>query len=244
MDKVIALNCPGCNQPVSTDLARCRFCKRPIVVSKISESQAMPAADMTKYMNAYKSIVAENPAHKSLNGALTVCYINMKLYDKAIEVFHKIMDDNTDNPELFFNAAVCHLRGKKPFSCQRTDIDTAIKYATTANSLQPNAINYLLLSYIKHDYFERKYLQISPSWRDELEAADSYGANKETIKELGAALNVQLPEVITQRFMASDSVQAQPYPTPFVAQPASQSNSENETSASILSSLFGKFKRK
>ena len=164
----------------------------------------------------------------------------MKLYDKAIEVFDKIMDDNTDNPELFFNTAVCHLRGKKPFSCQRTDIDTAIKYAKAANSLQPNAINHLLLSYIKHDYFERKYLQISPSWQDELEAADSYGANEETVKELGAALNVQLPEVITQRFMAPNSIQTPPEPTPFVSQPAS----ENGASTSILSSLFGKFKRK
>ena len=207
MDKVIALNCPGCNQPVSTDQVKCRFCKRPIVVQRISEIQSMPAVEMSKYMNAYKSIVADNPAHIGLNGAL----------------------------------AVCHLRGKKPFQCQRSDIDAAIKYVNAANSLQPNAMNHLLLSYIKQDYFERKYLQVSPSWRDELEAAESYGANEDTVKELCAALNVQMPGEITKRFEAPTPLLE---PTSDVSMPMSNGNSDNASSPSILSSLFGKLKRR
>ena len=241
MDKVLAFNCPGCKQPVSTDQVKCRFCKRQIVIQRISDVQAMPAAEMSNYMNTYKSIVAENPAHKGLNGALAVCYINMKMYDKALDVFNKIMDDNVDNPDMFFNTAVCHLRGKKPFQCQRSDIDAAIKYVNAANSLQPNAMNHLFLSYIKQDYFERKYLQVSPSWRDELETAESYGANEATVKELGAALNVQLPEEITRRFEAPAPL---PEPTPEVSMPMSNGNSDNSSSPSILSSLFGKFKRR
>lgn len=241
MDKVIALNCPGCNQPVSTDQVKCRFCKRPIVVQRISEIQSMPAVEMSKYMNAYKSIVADNPAHIGLNGALAVCYINMKMYDKALDVFNKIMDDNVDNPDIFFNTAVCHLRGKKPFQCQRSDIDAAIKYVNAANSLQPNAMNHLLLSYIKQDYFERKYLQVSPSWRDELEAAESYGANEDTVKELCAALNVQMPGEITKRFEAPTPLLE---PTSDVSMPMSNGNSDNASSPSILSSLFGKLKRR
>ena len=241
MDKVLAFNCPGCKQPVSTDQVKCRFCKRQIVIQRISDIQAMPAAEMSNYMNTYKSIVAENPAHKGLNGALAVCYINMKMYDKALDVFNKIMDDNVDNPDMFFNTAVCHLRGKKPFQCQRSDIDAAIKYVNAANSLQPNAMNHLLLSYIKQDYFERKYLQVSPSWRDELEAAESYGANEATVKELGAALNVQLPEEITKRFEAPAPI---PEPSPVESMPMSNGNSDNASSPSILSSLFGKLKRR
>lgn len=252
MDKVVALNCPGCNQPVSTDQVTCKFCKRPIVIQKISEVQAMPAAEMTKYMNAYKSIAAENPEHKMLNGALAVCYINMKMYDKAIDVFNKIMDDNVDNPDLFFNTAVCHLRGKKPFSCQRADIDAVIKYAEASNTLQPRAITHLLLAYVKHDYFERKYLQISPSWSDELEAADSYGVTPETLKELSGALNLELPEVITCRFAAPQppEMPMQPEPTHFASTPQPQSNNVldklNEATSNVkstLSSLFGKFRR-
>jgi pentatricopeptide repeat protein len=252
MDKVLALNCPGCKQPVTTDQVKCRFCKRQIIIQRISDIQAMPAAERSDYMNTYKSIAAENPAHKGLNGALAVCYINMKMYDKALDVFNKIMDDNVDNPDLFFNTAVCHLRGKKPFQCQRADIDAAIKYVNGANSLKPNAINHLFLSYIKQDYFERKYLQISPSWRDELEAADSYGANETTVKELSDALNVQLPEEITKRFEAPVPPQMppQPEPTPFVSQRGQSQSIEDKVSSaasnvtSTLSSLFGRFKRK
>ncbi|MBR1514655.1 MAG: tetratricopeptide repeat protein [Bacteroidales bacterium] len=245
MDKVIALNCPGCNQPVSTDQVKCRFCKRPIVVQKISEIQAMPAVEMTKYMNVYKSIVAENPMHKSLNGALAVCYINMKMYDKALEVYDKIMDDNIDNPDMFFNTAVCHLRGKKPFQCQRADIDAAIKYVNVANSMQPNAMNHLLLSYIKQDYFERKYLQINPSWQDELENADSYGANETIVKELSSALNVQLPEVITKRFEApAPSPMPILEPAPEVPTPTPNAGNDSASSPSVFSSLFGRFKRR
>lgn len=234
MDKVIALNCPGCNQPVSTDQAQCKFCKRPIVVQKIRDIQTMPATDMTKYMNFYKSIAAENPTHKSLNGALAICYINMKMYDKAIEIFNKIMDDNVDNPDLFFNTAICHLHGKKPFSCQRSDIDEVIKYANASNSLQPRAITYLFLSYVKHDYFTRKYLQINPSWLEELEAADSYGANEDTIKELSEILNIQLPEDITNRFMTQQQTSC-----------TTQKNESNNnvSTKSTLSSLISKFKR-
>lgn len=243
MDKVISLNCPGCNQPVSTDQVKCRFCKRPIIVQKISEIQAMPAAEMSKYMNAYKSIVAENPMHKSLNGALAICYINMKMYDKALEVYDKIMDDNIDNSDMFFNLAVCHLRGKKPFQCQRADIDAAIKYVNAANSMQPNAMNHLLLSYIKQDYFERKYLQINPSWQEELEKADSYGVDEATVNGLSSALNVRLPEVITKRFEAP-APPSMPISELTPEVPTSNACDDRASSASAFSSLFRRFKRR
>lgn len=195
MDKIIALNCPGCNQPTSSDQKQCKFCKRPIVIQH-TDIPSMTMPELAKYMQTYRSVSLANPEHKSINASLALCYMKMKLYDKALEVLNKIMNDNVDNPDIFFYVAVCCLKDKKPFLHQRSEIDMMIDNLGAANSIEMRPIHYLLLSYIRKDYFDRKFLKTSPSWEDELGMAIAMGATQSTANELSTFLGLALPEEI------------------------------------------------
>lgn len=57
-----------------------------------------------------------------------MCYLMLKLYDKALPAFEKAMEDNFDNSETFFYAAVCLLKGRKAFLLTRPEIDKIEEY--------------------------------------------------------------------------------------------------------------------
>jgi tetratricopeptide (TPR) repeat protein len=71
----------------------------------------MSLPEVNKYMGAYRKALAENPDSQELNTSVAMCYL--KLYDKAIPAFEKAIEDNFDNSEIFFYAAVSLLRGKR-----------------------------------------------------------------------------------------------------------------------------------
>ncbi|MDR1681815.1 MAG: hypothetical protein LBS25_00280, partial [Candidatus Symbiothrix sp.] len=107
----------------------------------------------------------------------------------------KAMDDNFDNPETFFYAAVSRLRGQKAFVAQRADIDKILEYLNAAIMIEPKGIYHYFLSYIKYDYFHRKYLNISPNHIEEYETANETGVSDEEIQQLFSVLCVEKPEV-------------------------------------------------
>lgn len=83
----------------------------------------MPLPQISKYADSYKKTLAENPDSQDLNLSIGICYLRLKMYEKASASFEKAMEDNFDNPEPFFLAAVSLLRGKKPFVTLRPVID-------------------------------------------------------------------------------------------------------------------------
>lgn len=164
--QIIELTCPGCGSRVTTNQKECEWCHKPIIISTFNSVYNMPMPEINKYAGTYKKALSENPDYKELNNAIAMCYLKLKLYDKALQAFEKAMEDNFDNSETFFYAAVCLLKGKKAFLAQRTDIDKAIEYINAALMIEPRGIYYYFLSYIKYDYFERKYLNTTPNYQE------------------------------------------------------------------------------
>lgn len=164
--QIIELTCPGCGSRVTTNQKECEWCHKPIIISTFNSVYNMPMPEINKYAGTYKKALSENPDDKELNNSIAMCYLKLKLYDKALQAFEKAMEDNFDNSETFFYAAVCLLKGKKAFLAQRTDIDKAIEYINAALMIEPRGIYYYFLSYIKYDYFERKYLNTTPNYQE------------------------------------------------------------------------------
>lgn len=163
---VIEMNCPGCGARVSTGQSECEWCHKPIIISTFNSVYSMPMPEVNKFAGAYRKALAENPDNQELNNSVAMCYLKLKLYDKALSAFEKAMEDNFDYSETFFYAAVCLLKGKKAFLTQRADIDKAIEYINAALMIEPRGIYYYFLSYIKYDYFERKYLNTLPNYQE------------------------------------------------------------------------------
>ncbi|NWJ40695.1 MAG: hypothetical protein HXX12_06965 [Geothrix sp.] len=151
-------------------------------------------AEVNKYANAYRKALAENPDSLDLSISVGMCFLKMKMYDKALLAFEKVMPENFDNSEVFFYASISLLQGKKAFLHSRPVIDRIQEYIHAALMIEPRGIYYYLLAYIKHDYFNRKYLNTSPTWQEALAQAKTAGLAAMDVEQLYELLGVERPE--------------------------------------------------
>lgn len=156
----------------------------------------MPAPEVNKYAGAYKKALMEHPDSVELNKSIAMCYLKLRLYDKALISFEKAIEDNFDDSETYFYAAVCCLNGKKAFLTQRPVIDKALEYINAALMIEPRGIYYYFMAYIKYDFFERKYLNTSPNYRDCITLARQAGTSDADISMLYSILGVDRPSVL------------------------------------------------
>lgn len=194
--QVIELNCPGCGARVNTGQTECEWCHKPIVISTFNSVYAMPMPEVNKYAGIYRKALAENPDDITLNNSVAMCYLKLKLYDKALPAFEKAMEDNFDNSETFFYAAICLLGGKKAFLTPRPNIDKIEEYINAALMIEPKGIYYYFHAYIKYDYFFRKSFKTEPTYMDLLNEAENVGVSEYDKEQLFAILGITKPEVL------------------------------------------------
>ncbi len=194
--QVVEINCPGCNARVSTAQKECEWCHSPIIISTFNSVYSMPMPEVNKFAGVYRKALAENPDNQELNNSVAMCYLKLKLYDKALPAFEKAIENNFDNSETFFYAAVCLLQGKKAFLHQRPTIDKILEYINAALMIEPRGIYYYFLAYVKYDYFSRKFLQISPSYQEELSMAINMGLSEYDVEQLYGTLCIPRPDCL------------------------------------------------
>ena len=120
--QIIDLKCPGCGAPSSTGETVCRYCGRPVIISTFNSVYTMPMPEINKYAGAYRQALTENPENGELNRSVAMCYLKLRLYDKALEAFAKAVETDFDNSETYFYAAISLLKGQRPFVMQRSVI--------------------------------------------------------------------------------------------------------------------------
>ena len=193
IQNVIELNCPGCGAPTSTGEKECPFCNRQIVISTFNSVHSMTMPEINKYANSYRKALEENPDNHDLNNSIAMCYLKLKLYDKAYPAFELAIENNFDNSETYFYAAICLLKGKKAFLTPRESIDKIEEYLRAALSIEPKGIYYYFYAYIKYDYFKRKFFNTSPDHCEMLEQADSAGLSQHDVSQLYLTLGLERP---------------------------------------------------
>lgn len=182
--------CPGCGASVSPDMKKCDYCGNPVIIHSIGAISTFNPLQLNKYALSYRKQLAENPDDRELSRSIGICYLKLKLYDKANDAFERAVKDNFEDADSYFYAAVGLLQGKKAFVTPRADINKAVEYLNAANMISPNPLYSLMLAYIKKDYFERKALHINPTWSEELTAAESMGATEADAAALADLLGV------------------------------------------------------
>lgn len=194
--QVVELNCPGCGARVSTGQKECEWCYSPIVISSFNSVYTMSLPEVNKFAGAYRKALSENPDNKDLNNSVAMCYLKLKMYDKALSAFEKAMEDNFDNSETFFYAAICLLQGKKAFLTPRTVIDKIEEYIQAALMIEPKGIYYYFWSYIRCDHHFRKGYMMSPNYKMLYEQARQVGLSQTDIENLYSILEVKRPDSI------------------------------------------------
>jgi tetratricopeptide (TPR) repeat protein len=191
----IELECPGCGRPISIGQKVCS-CGRPIVISTFSSVSGMSLPELNKYAKTYQKALATNPDNTLLNNSVAMCYLKLKMYDKAYDAFEKAIEDNFDNPETYFYAAISLLSGHKAFLTPRPKIDKIEELLTAAISIEPRGIFYLFWSYIKYDYFKRKFLRTSPDYIELLSKAKESGYSDIDRENLFSIIGIECPSVL------------------------------------------------
>lgn len=194
--QVLTMKCPNCGDAVDTGQKACKFCKQPVVISTFNSVYSMPIPLVNKYAGTYKQTLAGDPNNRELNNSIAMCYLKLKLYDKATEAFGKALEDNLDNSETYFYAAICLLKGQKAFLAQRPTIDKIEEYVNAANMIEPKGIYYYFLAYIKYDYFSRKCFNTKPTYEELYVEAQQKGLSTYDIEQLYGILGVTRPTCI------------------------------------------------
>ena len=125
------------------------------------------------------------------------CYLKLKLYDKALQKFEDAIEDDFDNPEAPFYAAVSLLKGKKAFLAPMADIKKAMEYVNAALMVEDRGVFHYFLAYLKFDFYARKYLRISPDWEEELQLAQVTNLSPTDCDMLFDILGVACPSELT-----------------------------------------------
>lgn len=192
--QVTTLSCPTCGASIELSQKNCEYCGNALVISSFQSVESMPAPMVSKHISSYRQALTQDPDNQDLNTSVAMCFLKLKQYELALAAFEKAMPMNFDNSEVFFYAAVCLLQGKKPFLHLRPTIDKILSFMDSALMIEPRGIYYYFLAYIKHDYFKRKYLNVTPDYRQLLTQAQQAGVSEYDIAGLYALLGTPRPE--------------------------------------------------
>lgn len=187
------IQCPGCGERVLPDMTKCPRCRAKLVISSYADIRGMSSITLNKYIVNYKKLLVETPGDKKANMSMALCYLGLRVYDKAQSAFAKVIDDDAYCAEAYFYAAVCLLNGKKAFLTGRQIIDKALEYISAAITIEPRGVYYLFSAYIKYDYFARKSYNVTPDFKSELAMAKANGLSVVDSSELFAILGVDCP---------------------------------------------------
>lgn len=194
--QIVDLECPGCGKAITLDTKQCPQCYRNIVISTFNSISGMAPIEIHKQANSYRKAMVHHPDDKTLNMSIAFCYLKLKLYDKAIPCFEKAIEDNFDNSETYFYAAVALLKGKKAFLSPRSVIDRIEEYIQAAIMIEPKAIYHYFWAYIRYDHHFRKSYRMNPNYQQLLFQARQIGLSSNDIRELYAILGVERPNVL------------------------------------------------
>lgn len=191
--QAVDICCPGCGEPWTLDMKECPSCHRPVVVTTFNSVYSMPGPEANKYAKTYRKAIESDAETPGLNTAIAMCYLKLGLYAKALEAFERATEEDFDNSETYFYAAVCLLGGKKAFLAPRNVIDRVEEYINAACMIEPRGIYRYLHAYIKYDFYERKYLNTFPNWQQCLQEALGVGVSSADITMLFDVLKVSNP---------------------------------------------------
>lgn len=194
MPSIIELTCPGCGARVQINQKNCEWCHAPVIISSISDIKSLSNSDLNKYSKAFESNLSQNPDNAEISNSLGMCSLKLGLYEKALEKFETAIDQDLNNWETYLYAAVCVLKGNKPFVTPRADIDKIIQYINAGLSIEENGLLRFFMAYIKLDYFKRKFLKTSPNWEEELMSANQDGFSEADISTLFELLKQEIPQ--------------------------------------------------
>lgn len=188
-------SCPTCGAPLdpSEPNPTCESCGRKLIINNYDTFLRMPQQEAKKYSDAYSATLEEQPNNGKLNLAAAMCYLRLHLYDQAERAFERAMENDMNNAEIYFYAAIALLKGQRPFLAGRPAILKIEEYVNAALMIQTKGIYYYFLSYVKYDFYFNKHLRTSPTYQEALQSALRAGLTTREVEQLYATMGTAKP---------------------------------------------------
>ncbi len=190
----IQIKCPGCGASVSTNDEFCEYCGKPVIIKNFNSVATMPMPELNKYVRSYKKEIDSNGDVDAINKSIAMCYLKLKQYKMAGQYFQKAMEDNFDDSENYFYAAVCLLEGKKAFLSSRPIINQIETYINDAISIEDKGVYYYFWAYIKYDYYYRKSFRTNPDYIECINNAIQCNLSRMDAQQLFDIIGVAMPQ--------------------------------------------------
>ncbi|MDR0909991.1 MAG: tetratricopeptide repeat protein [Spirochaetaceae bacterium] len=190
------IKCPNCGELGQEVGTKCKACDYPVTLTEMKTVMAMPMPQVNKYIASYREQMAADPNSKPLNGSIAMCYLRLKMYDKALPCFEKAMEENFEDSTPFFYAAVCILKGQKAFVHNRQEIDKILEYINAAKMIEAKPIYEYFEAYVRYDYFGRKFMKVPPAWQEVLQQSKDSGISDEEIALFYQTIGVERPSCL------------------------------------------------
>lgn len=117
----------------------------------------------------FEQQVRDFPENAGYQFALGLSYLDLRLYDLAIERFKKALGQGANEANLFYYMALAGIRGRRVQTLMLSEIRQAENLIEAAIQLAPERPHLLTLwAIIRHDYYLRNGLSSSPPSAQEL----------------------------------------------------------------------------
>jgi tetratricopeptide (TPR) repeat protein len=190
------LKCSGCGGALSPAELFCKYCGNPVVITSFDSVFDKSTREVKEHLKKLDGEKDSDDAemNNSIHRTKAFAYLKLCLYDEALKHFKEAIEDDFDNPEVYFYAAVALLRGRKAFLASLSDIKKVIEYVNAAIRTEERGVFHYFLAYIKQDYHERKGFNADPDYREELVTARNKGLSAFDAEVMFKRLGVACPE--------------------------------------------------
>lgn len=188
MERVVITSCANCGAPVDSQSGtECKYCKAPIIIKTLADLAKIPKDKRPAYMSHYKEALEGNTGHVPLSIALVLCHIGAQNFTIADRLLNKLIDDDCQDPNIFYYKAICLLEGKRPRTLNYDQIDEVRAQLRSANSMGSGVgTYYVFMAILRLDYFDRYGFNhnCGEDAKTLCSIANSHGVSEDEVREL------------------------------------------------------------
>ena len=167
-----------------------------MLVTSMSGLVAFGLGDLNAHVKTLREALGAGAEDPRLHATLGMCLLRLGFPERALSHFEKAIEDDFEDSECYFHAAIASLGGKKAFLAPLAAIRTAERYLDVALQLDQRGIYAYFYGYLRFDYYERKSLNAQPGFAFYLDEARRLGSTELDIAALADLLRVDPASVV------------------------------------------------
>jgi len=161
--------CPQCGAVASPSSKKCEYCKAEFFITSIAYLSSFDSSGIKKYMQHYKSLTKTAPDDAEGQLGLGICYLQLGMFPLALKAFDNVISSVPDVAQSYYYRCLALIAGRRIKTLNLKEIREIETNLSTAIQLDENQYHFwILLAFIKHDYYLTSGMKIPTPTHTEL----------------------------------------------------------------------------